>query len=423
MTSRRGHGLRPLVDHQPGQRRRRLERPRQVRDERELAAQAACRWQPDPALTGDERQLRDLQLQRGRAVQRGGVHQQRVQPRRAGAHAGRALQPRQRLQRVAALQLVRAPERVVELGQVRGPQQRQHLERLAEHGSQPVRIGVAAALAAAQPPVGLGQRRLPTSASATARARDRLGEAEEGEVDEPRAHVAWPSPGAVRARLQRRDRAAAVGTGAELGEIGAVGGRAGLHQVGVVERPRGQDRLAERPRELEVLAEAQPRGGQVAGALAASAAASRRPGSSPAPPRHSAVSSSCSSWDFAPGLRRRAEVERVESGTGRARRAAGGRAAAAPCRSRRGTRRGSRRAAGRRAAGAATARAPARPRRAGSRPRPARAALENTTSSRWVTAAPGRGVATNSSSGGWISPCASASTLAAARLTLPRTAW
>ena len=43
----------------------------------------ARRWQPDPALAGDERQLRDLELQRRRAAQRGGVHQRGAQARRA----------------------------------------------------------------------------------------------------------------------------------------------------------------------------------------------------------------------------------------------------------------------------------------------------------------------------------------------------
>ena len=43
--------------------------------------------------------------------------------------------------------------------------------------------------------------------------------------------------------------------------------------------------------------------------------------------------------------------------------------------------------------------------------------------SRCVSAVPGRGVSENWSSGGWISPCAIASTLAAARAGLPRTSW
>ena len=220
--------LDPLVEHEPGERLRRVERLRQVRDERELAGRqlgrpAVRRRQRDPALAVDGRELRDLERERRVAPERGRVRERAREARRAGADAAHALEPRERLERLAAEELVRAAERGAELGRVLRADERQRLEAAPEDGFEPRLLVLHALVGRHRLRVEAGRERVDlrrgggsprprssaparraSSSSPRAERRDRLGDAEEDEVDE---RVAQRVGAARRDPLRRARRA------------------------------------------------------------------------------------------------------------------------------------------------------------------------------------------------------------------------
>ena len=114
--------------------------PDGVHDERQLARRhhgARERRQADPAFAGDERQLRDAQVEASAGAEYFGALQARAESRHAVAHARASREPRIRRQRIAALRRRARGQRARELGCAGGVEResRQHHERLAEHGA------------------------------------------------------------------------------------------------------------------------------------------------------------------------------------------------------------------------------------------------------------------------------------------------